>query len=104
VGAHLEGWATAGFAAMTGPRTWVRLDWEADGSAYLAISRTDQPVERIPLSTAQVARILADGAYLWSVIEPRRQGSLQKMQGSPAATKGEDMGGELPHFIGAWGE
>ena len=92
MGADLAGRPAAGFAAMTEPRTWVRLDWEADGNAFLAISRTDQPVERIPLSTAQVARLLADGAYLWSVIEPRRQGAQH------------DGGGEIPHFIGAWGE
>jgi hypothetical protein len=72
---------------MTEPRTWVRIDWEADGSAFLAISRTDQEVERIPLSTSQVARLLADGAYLWSVIEPRRQGDQAKSAGAGDAQR-----------------
>ncbi|MFG1454461.1 hypothetical protein V5F44_19735 [Xanthobacter sp. V2C-8] len=62
---------------MTG-RAYVALNWEraADGalSPYLTIARHDQPVERIPLTTQDVARLLADGAYLWSVVEPGRQG------------------------------
>lgn len=87
MGADLAGRPAAGFAAMTEPRTWVRIDWEADGSAFLAISRTDQEVERIPLSTSQVARLLADGAYLWSVIEPRRQGDQAKSAGAGDAQR-----------------
>lgn len=59
---------------MTAARAWVRIDWEPDGAPYLAISRPDMEVERIPLSTSDVARLLADGAYLWSMVEPRRQG------------------------------
>ena len=42
--------------------TYVRIDWEADGAPYLAIARPGRPVERIPLSRATVARLVADGA------------------------------------------
>lgn len=62
---------------MTG-RTWVNLNWEraADGalSAYLSIARPGQAAERIPLPLPAVAQLLADGAMLWSVVEPMRQG------------------------------
>jgi len=57
-------------------RTYVALNWEAGDTAYLSIARPDAPVERIPLTTADVAQLLADGAYLWSVVEPKRQGAL----------------------------
>lgn len=71
---------------MTG-RTWVNLNWEraADGalSAYLSIARPGQAAERIPLPLPAVAQLLADGAMLWAVVEPARQGSLQKAQGTP---------------------
>lgn len=81
-------------------RTYVNLNWEraADGalSPYLTIARPDQPVERIPLTTQDVARLLADGAYLWSVGEPRKQGDC----------KHQSLGqlNEIPCFIGAFGE
>ncbi|WP_454917415.1 hypothetical protein [Xanthobacter sediminis] len=77
-------------------RTTVHLNWEAGDHAYLSITRPDQPVERIPLTTADVARLLADGAYLWSVVEPRRQGEAQIQ--SPRQPN------EVPCFIGAFGE
>lgn len=79
-------------AAVT--RIHVHLNWEAGAtgpSPYLSIARPDQAVERIPLTTSDVARLLADGAYLWSMVEPRRQGEAAR-------------GGDLPCFIGAWGE
>ncbi|MGR7993804.1 hypothetical protein [Xanthobacter sp. ZOL 2024] len=72
-------------------RTTVHLNWEAGDHAYLSIARPDQPVERIELTTADVARLLADGAYLWSVVEPRRQGEAARR-------------GDLPCSIGAFGE
>ena len=87
---------------MTSPRTYVGLNWEraADGalSPYLSIARHDLPVERIPLTLQDIARLVADGAYLWSVVDPMRQGrdhiehTLEMV---------ED--GALPHYVGAWG-
>lgn len=71
------------------PRAYVAINWEraADGalSPYLTIARHDQPVERIPLTTQDVARLLADGAMLWSVVEPMRQGSMQNLHNASAA-------------------
>lgn len=117
---------------MTG-RVYINLNWEraADGalSAYLSIARRDQPVERIPLTTGDVARLLADGAMLWSVVEPMRQGQdhsedvLEMVAGderladitahsSPlikgtAPDRSAGAGKVIdspPHFIGAWGK
>ncbi|MDQ0507439.1 hypothetical protein [Xanthobacter agilis] len=94
-------------------RTYVRIDWErgADGafSPYLSIARHDQPVERIPLTCQDVARLVADGAYLWSVVE----GSMQNLHnagqnhfvGSNKMVRGDwSADHSPPHFIGAWGE
>lgn len=78
---------------MTGG-PYVAINWErVDGalSAYLTISRRDQPVERIQLTTGDVAQILADGAYLWAVVEPMRQGSMQNLHNAA----------EPDHFVDA---
>lgn len=116
---------------MTGG-PYVAINWErVDGalSAYLSIARHDQPVERIPLPLPAVAQLLADGAYLWAVVEPMRQGqdhsedvlemvasderltditahSSPLIKGTapdqpPGAGKVSDS---PPHFIGVWGE
>ncbi|WP_454914968.1 hypothetical protein [Xanthobacter sediminis] len=80
-------------------RTYIALNWEAGDTAYLSIARPDQPVERIELTTADVARLLADGAYLWSMVEPRRQGTHK--------TAGDAEKWDIdnpPHFIGFNGE
>lgn len=114
---------------MTG-RTYVNLNWEraANGalSPYLSIARPDHPVERIPITTVDVARLLADGAMLWAVVEPMRQGSMQNLHNAaepdhfvdankmaaPDLSEGRprynpsasDDTQVAPHFIGAWGE
>ncbi len=71
-------------------QTWVHLNWEAapDGglSPYLSIARPGQAVERIPLTTSDVARLLAEGAYLWSVVEPQQQGATCKDRLQVSAT------------------
>lgn len=84
---------------MTG-RTYVNLNWEraADGalSAYLSIARPGQAVERIPVTTRDVARLLADGAMLWSVVEPMRQGAKVRHVEHPH-DHGDD--GYAPHYV-----
>ncbi|WP_454917261.1 hypothetical protein [Xanthobacter sediminis] len=100
-------------------RVHVHLNWEAGDHAYLSIARPDQPVERIELTTADVARLLADGAYLWSVVEPRREGAtcanrahvappdhiggVNKMV-APDRSAASVAADDTPHFIGTFGE
>ncbi len=88
-------------------RAYVNLNWErtAGGalSPYLSIARHGQPAERIPLTTQDVARLLADGAYLWSVVEPVRQG-LSPLPSRYNPPRSDDTSVTPPHFIGAWGE
>ncbi len=101
---------------MTGG-PYVNLNWEraANGalSAYLSIARPGQAAERIPLPLPAVAQLLADGAMLWSVVEPMRQESMQNLHNAAepwklVAPDRSAISGKVsdapPHFIGVWGE
>lgn len=43
-------------------RAWAYIDWEPNGAAYLAIARSDQEVERLPLTKVSLLDLIAQAA------------------------------------------
>lgn len=73
-------------------RAWAYIDWEPGRPAYLAIARSDQAVERIPLTEAGLLDLIAQAAT-----------ALRSAPRSRLSSGGSEAEA-LPHFIGAFGE